>query len=446
MCLGLAQVVQQTVELRGKSCSPIAEQIADQRLAQTALLSAGFELGHLVILARPQVKQREGWQTNLFHAPNVEVITPSQLLIVPRGSARNDDRAHRPRSPIERGCQINPLFSASVSTVAGFNNDDVMQALSELHHRDGRQAQRHVTKRAGVNINRRALARARHHWVERIAQHRHNALNIHHFAGQNCCTSARLADDHVCDTLSHFFTRGGEHDDLHELTRRSDDCLLFEVTTLACFLVDLVVNNNSAKRAARQLGNARHENGGEALRLLVMHFFCTRDDEVLCGLDFGHFSEQTPVREVDLLEARDAATRSAAFGPRCGDAHGRLAKHRCRIDSAGAQGVGQCDHCGGFAFSAACLERRIRGNEHDLAVFAAHLFVGEGGEPAVGVDFEVETIRLGKVSEVFSNFALSHDPGENGVEVVAASLRVCLVQFVQSLSLLGGSLRGWLCG
>lgn len=65
-----------------------------------------------------------------------------------------------------------------------------------------------------------------------------------------------------------------------------------------------------------------------------------------------------------------AAAGGTALGTGCGDAHARLTQHGGRINAALVQGVDQGDGRGGLAFSARCLERRIGGDEHDLAVLA----------------------------------------------------------------------------
>ena len=94
-----------------------------------------------------------------------------------------------------------------------------------------------------------------------------------------------------------------------------------------------------------------------------------------------------------------AAAEAPALGTGCGDAHARLTQHGGRINAALVQGVDQGDGRGGLAFSARCLERRIGGDEHHLAVLAraSGFSARYAGLLAECVDLLDQTVLAGEV-------------------------------------------------
>ena len=211
-----------------------------------------------------------------------------------------------------------------------------------------------------MHIHRRAVHRLGERRLDRIGEHIGDTPQVDEVAELDWFAVLR-AGDHRGHALADLIHRTGQHDDLHQLGRRGEHDLLGDVVLAR-------VHGDGTQRAGRHFGDARHEDRVDTS--LVHSLLGEGDEQVLRGGDGGHLTAQAPVDELGVGQRSLAAARGTAFGTGGGDAHARLAQHGGRVDAASPQRIDQRDRRRGLALAARRLERRIGGDEHDLAVLA----------------------------------------------------------------------------
>ena len=234
-----------------------------------------------------------------------------------------------------------------------------------------------------MHIHWRAVDRLGECRLDGIAQDAGDAPQIGEFAELDGLAVLR-AGDHRGYAFGDFVHGAGKHDDLHEFAGRGEHHALGDIVLAG-------VDGDLAQRTGRDLGDTRHEHGVEFA--FVHSLFSEGNEQVLRGLDCGHFAAQAPVDEFRVGQGRLAAAGRAALGTGCGDAHARLAQHGGRVDATCTQRVNQCDGGGGFAFATGRLQWRISGDEHDFAMFTRRFGMClEIVEVAVRVDLADQSV------------------------------------------------------
>ena len=319
----------------------------------------------------------------------MERVAPGQLgIVAPGGGTGHHDGGGRPLRAVFAAGDVQPLLGAGVGAVTGLDDDHVMQGAGHFHGDQRRNADGHVGERATVHVDRGAVYGLGLGRLDRVGQNASDTPQVHEFA-EGHGLAVLGAGDHLGHALGNLVHRAGEHHNLHELAGRREHDLLRHVALA-------VVHGGGAQGAARHLGDTRHENRVELA--VIDGLLGEGDEQVLGRLDGAHFAAQTPVDELGVGQGSLAAAGGTALGTGCGDAHARLTQHGGRINAALVQSVDQGDGRGGLAFSARCLERRIGGDEHHLAVLARGVRVlGQVLHVAECVDLLDQTVLAGEV-------------------------------------------------